>query len=159
MRAYLAGAIEHAPDGGEAWRKDVKQMLAESLAHSVYDPTDEEMQVITQEESGNFRRYKSSDFNRFQPIIRKIIDHDIRTLTEQIDYVICLWDEHVKHGGGTQGELTLAYHHKIPVYLVTRFPTEEISSWILGCTSNLFNSFNELRQYLIEKYGQIPEKP
>jgi hypothetical protein len=158
MRAYLAGAIEHAPDGGKEWRKQMTSLLESSIGHQVYDPTSEEVQVLEPEESQNFRKLKSKDLSGFRKIITRILDHDIYTLTQKIDYVVCLWDNYVKDGGGTQGELTLAYYHNIPVYLVTEIPTSEISSWILGCTTEIFDSFQSLETFLVRKYDNNSEK-
>jgi hypothetical protein len=61
-----------------------------------------------------------------------------------------LWDEYVIQGGGTHGELTLAYQHKLPVYLVLGMPLEKVSSWIVGCTTEIFSNFEEMKQYLIK---------
>ncbi|MCF7804921.1 MAG: hypothetical protein K9N46_03760 [Candidatus Marinimicrobia bacterium] len=153
MKAYLAGAIEHAPDNGVRWRRHLTNFLSDHLDHSVYDPTSEEISILTPEESENFRQYKEDNLLEFQRIVRKLIAHDLSTLTGQIDYVICFWDEHVKNGGGTQGELTVAYHYNIPVYLVAGMPVTEISGWILGCVTELFPSFDHLENYLIETFN------
>jgi len=53
----------------------------------------------------------------------------------------------VIQGGGTHGELTLAYEHRMPVYLVLGMPMEKVSSWIVGCTTEVFSSFDELKQF------------
>lgn len=154
MKAYLAGAIEHAPDNGIAWRRDVTQFLADTLGHTVYDPTTEELSILSQEESANFRGYKQNNLPEYQRIVRKLIAHDLSILTTDIDYVICLWDNYVKNGGGTQGEITVSHLHGIPVYLVSEMETEKISGWILGCVSKVFTSFEELENHLVQKYGE-----
>ncbi len=152
MKAYLAGAIEHAPDDGAVWRRRVTRMLADRLGHTVYDPTIEEHDILEDGEAGSFRALKTGDPERFRQTVRKLIDHDLRTLTSDVEYVICLWDEHVKHGAGTQGEVTLAYHRGIPVYLVTAMAPDQVSGWILGCSSGIFRNFEELVEFLAEKY-------
>ncbi len=152
MKAYLAGAIEHAPDNGSRWRKDVTEFLAQHLNHSVYDPTVEEFQILTPEESSQFRELKQHDLDRFTSIVSKLIDHDLKTLTSTIDYVICYWDKYVLNGGGTHGEVTLSYHYDIPVYLVAGMPLEQISGWILGCSTQIFESFGDLEKFLLLSY-------
>ena len=152
MKAYLAGAIEHAPDNGITWRREVTEFLDTQLGHSVYDPTVEEMDILTSEESQNFRELKETDLPAFQHIVRKLIAHDLDTLTSEIDYVICLWDTHVLNGGGTHGEITVSHLHGIPVYLVAAMPVSDISGWILGCVSNVFDSFTSLENFLINKF-------
>jgi len=152
MRAYLAGAIEHAPDNGSAWRKEITEFLSKNLSHTVYDPTVEEFQILTPEESSQFRELKQKNLPRFKSVVSKLIDHDLKTLTSSIDYVICYWDQYVLNGGGTHGEVTVSYHYDIPVYLVAGMPTEKISGWILGCSSQVFATFNDLENFLLETY-------
>lgn len=152
MKAYLAGAIEHAPDNGKGWRREITHLLKAQLGHTVYDPTVEEHQILDTGESDGFRDLKSADPERFKQTVRKLIDHDLQVLTSESDYVICLWDEYVKHGAGTQGEVTVAYHNEIPIYLVSDLPEYQISGWILGCSSAYFTTFDELVDFLAEKY-------
>ena len=150
MKIYLAGAIEAAPDDGKAWRAEITRFLDSELSIAVFDPSQHEQDFLTAEEKINFRQWKSVDINRFRPVIKKIIDRDLEQLLEKCDAVICLWDEHVILGGGTHGELTLAYEHKLPVYLVLGMPLENVSSWIVGCTTEIFSSFEELKQFLLK---------
>jgi hypothetical protein len=58
-------------------------------------------------------------------------------------------------GGGTYGELTVAYYHNIPVYMVAAKPLSQISGWILGCATEFFESFEELKEFLRENF-RIP---
>lgn len=150
MKIYLAGAIEAAPDDGKTWRRDITQFLSTQLDIAVFDPSLHEQDFLTVEEQENFRNWKSTDIKRFRPVIKKIIDRDLEQLLGKCDAVICLWDEHVIQGGGTHGELTLAYEHKMPVYLVLGMPLEKVSSWIVGCTTEIFSSFEEIKQFLLK---------
>jgi hypothetical protein len=150
LRIYLAGAIEAAPDDGSTWRRDITQFLDSEFSIDVFDPSQHEQDFLTKEEKDNFRQWKSVDTKRFRPVIKKIIDRDLEQLLEKCDAVICLWDEYVIQGGGTHGELTLAYQHKLPVYLVLGMPLEKVSSWIVGCTTEIFSNFEEMKQYLIK---------
>lgn len=152
MLAYLSGSIENAPDGGRAWRAALKPFLIETLRHGVYDPAEAIPQLLGREVYESFRYWKTSDPDRFRQTVRRIIVHDLEILTIRASYVICNWDEHVVKGGGTHGELTMAYHRGIPVYLVTHLPLENISGWILGCTDFIFPNFSELKHFLEKKY-------
>ena len=76
-----------------------------------------------------------------------------QTNLDEIDYVICYWDETVLKGGGTHGEVTLAHRMGIPVYLVMNMPFDDVSSWILGCCEGEFDSFVDLKQFLVEEYS------
>lgn len=150
LTVYLAGAIENAPDNGRQWREKLTPFLQDTLQHQVFNPCVEENHALTAEEFLEFRNWKSTDLPRFRKTIRKIIDTDLGFLAGQTDYLICLWDEHVLKGAGTHGELTLAYYLNLPVYMVTTLPRNEMSSWILGCTTEVFDHFEDLRAYLLE---------
>lgn len=158
MLAYLAGAIEYAPDNGEAWRLEMSRFLISQLGHQVFNPCVEENHILSPEEFKNFRKWKTSNLKRFRETVRKLIQTDLDTLLNRVDYVVCLWDEHVLNGAGTHGELTMAYYQGIPVYMVSTLPREKMSSWIIGCTSELFDSFDELRKFLLHKYGSVTHK-
>ena len=149
MKIYLAGAIEAAPDDGTTWRSEITQFLSERLSWDVFDPSRHEQDFLTEYEKANFRSWKTTDINKFRPVISKIIDRDLNQLLNECDAVICLWDEYVIPGGGTHGELTLAYEHKMPVYLVLGMPIQKVSSWIIGCTTEVFDSFDALKKYLL----------
>ncbi|MEA3288086.1 MAG: hypothetical protein U9Q77_12030 [Candidatus Marinimicrobia bacterium] len=148
MKVYLAGAIEAAPDEGMTWRKTVTQFLKDKMNWEVFDPSLQEQDFLTQVEKDNFRQWKHTDIKRFRPVIKKIIDRDLDQLLNSCDAVICLWDDYVIPGGGTHGELTLAYERGLPVYLVLGMPLEKVSSWIIGCTTEVFSGFAEMEQYL-----------
>ncbi len=152
MRIYLAGAIEAAPDDGSTWRKEMTQFLEEELDWTTFDPSQHEQDFLTEEEKAHFREWKVTDLKRFRSVIKKIIDRDLEQLLEKCDAVICLWDEYVIQGGGTHGELTLAYDRDMPVYLVLGMPLKKVSSWIVGCTTEVFPDFPELKKYLSTKY-------
>ena len=152
MRAYLSGAIEHAPDGGRIWRQDIEEWLGRELGHTVYNPSKEESTVLTEEELKNYRLWRKTDYSRFKSIVRRFIQQDLKVLQTEVDYIICLWDKYVLWGGGTHGELTMACHLKIPVYTVIGIPRNEVSAWILGCSTEEFESFEELKAYLKKRY-------
>lgn len=144
---YLAGAIEKAPDGGKAWRSALAVFLQEQ-GFRVFNPCINEEELLSPEEKVNFREWKVSCPERFMAIVRRIIDHDLDNLLNHTSFVICYWDEHVGGGAGTAGELTLAHVHKIPVLMVLGMPRRAVSSWALGCVTEVFESFDELRAFL-----------
>ncbi|MDD5542700.1 MAG: hypothetical protein PHX83_05960 [Acidobacteriia bacterium] len=153
MLAYLSGSIENSPDGGRAWRAALKPFLQDTLRHEVYDPSEAIPAFLGSEVYESFRGWKKAEPDRFRAVVRSIIAHDLDILTRRASYVICNWDESTILGGGTHGELTVAYHRGIPVYLVTHLPLETISGWILGCADLLLPNFSELRVFLERKYG------
>jgi hypothetical protein len=152
MLAYLCGSIEYSPDHGKAWRAAITPFL-ESLGHNVYDPAQDEKKNLTDEEVQEFRSWKIHDLHRFQGTIRKIIDYDLDWIENKCDYIVAYWDEYAGRGAGTQGELTLAYRRGIPVYIVSAVPVSQVSGWILGCATDVFKDFGELKNFLLLKYG------
>jgi hypothetical protein len=159
MRAYLSGAIEYAPDHGRTWRAAITPFL-ESLGHEVYDPALDVKKNLSDEEVANFRGWKHSDLARFQATVRKIIDYDLEWIAKRTDFIVCLWDEYAQKGAGTQAELTFAYRLNIPVYLVANIPITHISGWIIGCSTEIFWSLEQLRHELptVLPVASVPSK-
>ena len=150
--AYLSGAMEAAPDLGREWRQKVKAFLQEELGHDIFDPTEQLPHHLTEEERESFRTWKTTDPEKFFPVIRRIIDNDLDTLTQKTDYVVCYWDEYVTRGAGTAAEISIAYMKKIPVYFITTMPLEEISSWAVGCATRVFGSFQDFFVFMREQF-------
>jgi hypothetical protein len=147
MRVYLSGAIEYSPDHGRVWRSAITPFL-ESLGHFVYDPAFDEKKNLSDEECLHFRKWKTTDLPRFQRTLRKIIAYDLDHIEQKTDFILCYWDNYSRMGAGTQGELTLAHRRGIPVYLVIGIPVAEVSGWILGCSTQVFNGFDELKSFM-----------
>ena len=150
--AYLSGAMEYAPDGGENWRKSISVRLKQELGHEVFNPNEESNKILTNEEKSNFKKWKEEDMKKFKRVIHKVIDHDLGFLETNTDYVVVFWDDYASLGGGTQGEITVAYRNKIPVFLLTNMPVTRISSWILGCSEKIFFDENSLISELKNRY-------
>jgi hypothetical protein len=157
MLAYLSGSIEYSPDHGKAWRAELTPFLR-SLGHDVYDPAEDEKKNLTEVERSEFRGWKHTDLPRFQQTIRKIIAYDLDWIELHSDYVVAYWDEYASRGAGSQAELSLAHRRGIPVYLVTELPLGNVSGWILGCASEVFSSFDQLKQFMTEQYPQADTK-
>jgi hypothetical protein len=157
MLAYLSGSIEYSPDNGKTWRAALTPFLR-SLGHEVYDPAEDEKKNLTEIERLEFRGWKHSDLPRFQQTIRKIIAYDLDWIEQRTDYVVAYWDEYAPRGAGSQAELSLAHRRGIPVYLVTELPVASVSGWILGCASEVFFNFEELKRFMIVRYQNIETK-
>ena len=153
MKAYLSGAIENASDEGKEWRDEISEWLSSEINHKVFNPLDVEKTLMTPDEHQNFRSWRETDYDKFQSVVRKFIERDLDEVCFESDYIICYWDDAVRDGGGTHGEVTVAYRNRIPVYLVLGMPFSRISAWILGCSSEVFNSFDDLKEFLQKKYG------
>jgi len=161
MLAYLCGPIEFAPDGGKLWRRKLSPFLYNDLGHRVYDPAEDETKNLTEEEVRNFREWKKSDVERFRRTVRKIIQYDLDIIENRADYIICCLHGNIgaATSGGTSSELTFAHRRGIPVYLVCDSPAEEVSGWMLACADRVFPNVDELKKFLLERYGREKQAP
>jgi nucleoside 2-deoxyribosyltransferase len=161
MLAYLCGLTEFAADGGKMWRRKLTPFLHNDLGHRVYDPAENEMKGLTDEEASHYMDWKQTDVERFRRVVRKIIQFDLDIIENKADYVICYLsgDGAVAAGGGTLSELTFAYRKGIPVYLVTDAGVAQISEWMLACANRLFLNVDELKRFLQERYGREKQAP
>ena len=158
MRVYLAGAIEHSPDGGRGWREDLATFLREELRHEVYDPAADEKKSLTDEEIAGFRRWKLEDPARFRATLRKIIAFDLDRIERECDYVVALWDRAAANGGGTAAEVTLAHRLGKPVYLLLSMPAADASGWVLAASTEVFDSVADLQAGLRHRYPPAPRR-
>jgi len=147
MLFYLAGSIEYSPDLGKGWRAEITPLLR-SLGHNVYDPAEDEVKDLTEIEMREFRSWKNSDLPRFPGAIRMIIAYDLDLIEQHCDGIICYWGRNAGRGAGTQGELTFAHRLGIPVYLICGMPVAEISGWLLGCATEVFENFEGFREFV-----------
>lgn len=133
----------------------MEQWIHGALGHEVFNPNREsELFLAKSYPNGNFRELKKSDVGKYTALVRKLIDLDSHEIAERSDYVVCLWDSSAQRGAGTTGEVTMARFTAKPLYLVTSMDLEEIPGWILGCSTDVFSSFDELKTFLQSKYGQ-----
>ena len=153
MISYLSGGMEHAVNEGEDWRNKITEWLRKNLGHSVIDPVKKSRQLVDETQSHDYRLWKNSDRGKYKAFVRQLIRQDLDGVINKADYVICLWDEGVVKGGGTHGEVTIAYHYNIPVYLVNTLPFDELSGWIFSCCTEVFPDFINLKKRVLELYG------
>ena len=110
-------------------------------------------QLVDETQSHDYRLWKNSDRGKYKAFVRQLIRQDLDGVINKADYVICLWDEGVVKGGGTHGEVTIAYHYNIPVYLVNTLPFDELSGWIFSCCTEVFPDFINMKKRVLELYG------
>ena len=152
MIAYLSGPIENAENDGADWRKSLTPWIKSTLSHKVFDPVIATRDITKGLTSSEFRKMKRSNPDKYKKLIREIINIDIEAVVNNSDYLIVNWNKSVFRGGGTHGEITLAYFLKKPIYLVNNVPFDDLSSWIFSCSTEVFDSFEDLKTYLIKKY-------
>ena len=154
MIAYLSGAMENAKNEGSGWRSEITIWLKDSLNHSVIDPVIETAKLVVKAESRNYRNWKTSNPNKFIEFVRKAIDNDLNSVVNKADYLICLWNNEVLTGGGTHGEITMAYYHNKPIYLINQLNNIELSGWIMSCVTEIFSDFESIQKRLLEVYSE-----
>jgi hypothetical protein len=148
-RVYLSGGMEYAADEGRDWRGRLQEWLEREMGCTVFNPNLESARFFQTHLPGiDFRALKEIDLDRFQQTVARLVDIDCTEIAEQSDYVLCYWDESALRGAGTKGELTMARYFGRPVYMVTTMPRRDIPGWVLGCTTKVFESFEELKQFL-----------
>jgi hypothetical protein len=154
MIAYLSGAMENAKNEGSGWRNEITIWLREEINHSVIDPVIDTARLVERTESHDYRNWKTSDPNKFRKFVRQAIDNDLNSVVNKSDYLICLWNQEVLAGGGTHGEVTMAYYYNKPIYLINQLDDIGLSGWIMSCATEIFTDFNSMQKRLIEIYGK-----
>ncbi|NHZ87039.1 MAG: hypothetical protein GWP19_14400 [Planctomycetia bacterium] len=155
MIAYLSGAMENAKNEGSGWRNKTTCWLKDNLDHSVIDPVIETTKLVEKTESQNYRNWKTSNPNKFKKFVRQAIDNDLDSVVNKSDYLICLWNQEVLSGGGTHGEVTMAYYYNKPVYLINQLKIpNQLSGWIMACATEVFKDFESMQRRLLEVYGK-----
>ena len=152
MIVYLSGGMEYANNDGEKWRKELTIWLNEKLNHSVIDPVIESKKLIIENNAKDFRDWKKNDPDRFIKFIRLAISKDLDAVVNKVDYIISLWDKSVLNGGGTHGEITIAYHYNKPIYLINKLPITQLSGWIMSCATEIFDDFDTLKNRLNQNF-------
>ena len=145
--------MEYARGEGRGWRSRMEKWLNLKLGHTVFNPNVVSRKYLATRIPGkNFRLLKSRDIAAYTRIARGIVNLDSKEIAYRSDYLICFWDRSAQQGAGTKGEVTVAKFFRKPVYLVTKQKPQDIPGWVLGCTTNMFGSFAELKAYLLRKY-------
>jgi hypothetical protein len=154
IRVYLSGGMEYAKNEGVDWREDLELWLRSHLNHSVFNPNVESQKYLRKVlPDKNFRKLKSSDIEAYIKIVKHFVRQDSKEIALHSDYVICLWNSSAQKGAGTKGELTIAKYFGKPVYFVSKISRKNIPGWVIGCTTKLFTSFVQLKDYLQQKYA------
>jgi hypothetical protein len=152
-RVYLSGGMEYAADEGRDWRGRLQEWLEQEMGCTVFNPNLESEHFFRTHLPGiDFRKLKETDITRFQQTVARLVDIDCKEIAERSDYVLCYWDESAMRGAGTKGELTIARYFGRPVYMVTAVARGDIPGWVLGCTTEVFGSFEGLKQFLLDAH-------
>lgn len=145
--------MEYAENYGADWRIEMESWLKKELSHSCFNPVKASEIFLKSEYPGfDFRDTKLNDFGKHRKIAAEIVRLDSHEIILHSDYIICYYDDSAQRGAGTKGELTVATLVAKPVYFVKGMPTGEIPSWVIGCVTEIFDSFSGLKSFLKNKY-------
>jgi hypothetical protein len=151
---YLSGGMEYAKNEGIDWRSEMEYWIRKNLKQKIFNPNVESEKYLRKAlPKRNFRSLKSTNIDAFIKIVRRFVILDSKEIAERSDYVICYWDKSAQLGAGTKGELTIARYFNKPVYMVTQMQKEKIPGWVLGCVTKFFNSFDQLKHFLLLKHS------
>lgn len=147
--------MQYAASGGADWRRGFGHWLQHELGHRVIDPVRESRRLMTRLRARGMRlRGKKRLGGDWSIFFRSIVDADTRWVARRSDYVVCLWNGSARKGAGTQGELTIARWHRIPVFVVSRTPIHLLPGWIQGCVTCHFRSFADLKRFLFNHFDR-----
>lgn len=157
---YLSGAMEFAEAGdlGADWRILCTETLTK-LGYTTIDIT--ALDVAYSQQHGDLFRCaagtndESSALLQQKANIRQHFVHaDLQLIEHHTDAVIVKYCSGVRRGAGTISECMHAYNLGIPIFLVNTFQdTTEVPGWLFALTTKMFNSFDELYEYL----GNLPD--
>ena len=151
--AYLSGGMEYAENYGADWRGEMEKWLKQKLNHESFNPVRASEEFLKSKYPRvDFRQTKLNDFEKHRTIAKEIVKLDSTEIILRSDYLICYYDESAQRGAGTKGELTVAALLGKPVYLVNGMQIENVPSWVLGCTDEIFEDFDSLKKFLLEKF-------
>ncbi len=159
-QVYLAGRMNRKDPYDSQWRTDLTPFL-ENLGFEVLDPYHfEPMQLKGLHRHRlpdgishwhELRHSKDpSHQNRFLKYMRRIIKYDLNLVKNIADFIIVYWDEGCRDGAGTQSEITVAWDIGKLVYCVA---AAKLPAWARGCCEEVFTSFDELKAFLKEEFG------
>lgn len=157
---YLSGAMQFAPDDGNAWRLNYTPKLR-ALGYEVINPvvseririSPEERKVIDAEMERQRRggRPGCNEWMRFRDIARRTIFEPDMADVLKSDILLCWWEKHCAQGAGTKGEITIAAYHRKPVIIVPADHTL-IPVWIQACATAICRMTDALD--MLQAYAQ-----
>lgn len=149
---YLSGGMEFKTDLGVGWRQWLTSQL-EDLNYCTIDPTKIEAPIIKNEplqRSVTDLKVKGK-LDQVRTLVRdRFFRKDIYAI-QMSAAMIVYYDLSVQKGAGTLAEAWESFREGKPVYLVSDLPVEDIPSWLIGETTEIFFSFQELIEYLKDR--------
>jgi len=147
VKFYLAGPINAVQgEGYILWRNVIKEFL-ESIGHSSVNPLDKYQKGPAAEKTlfEDSIRDVSYPIERIREHVRRRVLNPDYDLMDKSDACIAYIPF---YSVGTSAELGYLYRVGKPVYAVVDMPKEEWSAWMIGLTTLIFTSWDELKEFL-----------
>ena len=149
-RAYLCGAMDRVPDGGEEWRLRMRKNL-QHLEINWLDPTNKPIDIGKEDkESRKIRNQAKTtgDWDLVAEEMKPIRCVDLR-MVDVCDFLVVYVDISV-HACGTYEEVFLANRQKKPVLFVIEQGKESTPNWLMAAFPHeyFFSSWEEMYDYL-----------
>lgn len=147
---YLIGSIDHAPDGGIKWRKEITPFL-HSLGVRVFNPCNK---PIGENEGPDYSKeiQQLKEEGKYDLVVEKMKD-TVGSDLHQLDlssFIICYLDMDI-HTCGTYCEITYAALEKKPILIMCKQGVAAIPNfvWGMGLRHELFfDNWEDLKKYL-----------
>jgi hypothetical protein len=148
LSLYLSGGMEFKKDLGAPWREWLSGEL-EKINYSSVDPVKLEAPKKGLPLQCELTKMKmEGELDKVRTTVRETLFRKDMFGIQLSDGIIVLYDESSRRGAGTLSEAWESFREGRPVYVVTEFPPEDIPAWLIGETTEIFGSFEELLMYL-----------
>lgn len=152
-RVYLAGPMDHAPDGGVGWRRDIGEFLR-AKGVTILDPTNKALMNTSHQAALNEDIEFSTRLRREERWIElaafaKEIRHVDLRMVDISDFLVVYINTEIKMCG-TWEELFTSNRQKKPILVVVEGGLANCPLWIFGTIplEYIFESFEQVRERL-----------
>lgn len=154
MKFYLSGGMEYKKNLGKAWRDWLTEQLEEHRHDAINPVKLENVEDSEARDEGFPLQTKltmlknEGKLSEVRKIVRDSLFRKDMFAIQLADAIVVLYDESAQKGAGTLSEAWEAFREGVPVYLVTDFPMEDVPTWLIGETTQIFADFEELLEYV-----------
>lgn len=152
MKFYLSGGMEYKENLGANWRDWITEEL-EKRRHDAINPV--KLEIVEEEFEHDVpiqirltKLKNEGKLDEVRRLVRKVLFRKDMFGIQLADAIIVLYDESTRKGAGTLSEAWEAFREGRPVYLVTDFPIEEVPTWLIGETTQIFYNMEDLLEYV-----------
>jgi len=155
MKFYLSGGMEYKENLGKGWRDVITRELAK-VGHEAIDPVKIEEQSETATTYNWSEEKKASDLGSYKSMVRKYMFRKDMQAIQECDAVILNYDLSVQKGAGSLAEAWEAFREGRPVYVFTDFPIKQVPGWLIGESTEIFRTREEVVKY-VSAPGKVRE--